>query len=158
MTQTDRNLKRRFTSAMTTAAFMLASSFSLGKRNYEKRSKKKTKLQQLIIIIAIYGFLLSTIYHTAQILSEASVKSTPAAQPQPDTIQEALAAQVRGYELVLKREPNNLTALEGLAVTKLQLKDYAGAIEILQDLVKRHPERSDYGALLAKAKQKANQK
>ncbi len=142
-----------------TAAFMLSSSFSLGKRSPGERVKTKNKkLKQLLCIIGMYGMILPIIYGTAKIMGESPEPSPAVQQSQQNTIQEALQAQIRGYELVLQREPDNLTALEGLANTKMQVKDYAGAIVILENLVKQYPERSDLATRLAEAKQRVGQK
>jgi hypothetical protein len=40
-----------------------------------------------------------------------------------------LAAQERGYQTVLQREPQNQTALEGLTNVRLQMNNQVGAIE-----------------------------
>ncbi|MBD2462312.1 tetratricopeptide repeat protein [Oscillatoria sp. FACHB-1407] len=67
----------------------------------------------------------------------------------------SIEAQVRGYELVLQREPNNITALEGLANTRLEMNDPKGAIAPLEKLVKLNPDNADYAAQLAEARQQA---
>lgn len=158
MSQSKEKSKRSFMTPIMTAAFMLSSTFSFGRRSDGERVKTRNKkLQQLLCIIGFYGMILPVIYSTAKVINESPEQSPAVQQSQQNTIQEALQAQIRGYEMVLQREPNNLTALEGLANTKMQVKDYAGAIEILQELVKQYPERSDYGAMLAEAKQKAGQ-
>lgn len=64
-----------------------------------------------------------------------------------------LEAEASGYEKVLEREPNNDTALTGLLRIRLQEKDILGAIAPLEKLAKLHLERTDYGVLLAQAKQ-----
>ena len=64
-----------------------------------------------------------------------------------------LDAEASGYETVLKREPENETALTGLLKIKLQLKDIPGAIAPLARLAQLHPDRTEYGVLLAQAKQ-----
>ena len=70
---------------------------------------------------------------------------------------------VRGYELVLQREPENQTALRGLLETRLQLLrlgqgDIKGVITPLEKLSKLNPEETRYAVLLAQAKQQTGDK
>ncbi|RCJ22015.1 Tfp pilus assembly protein PilF [Nostoc minutum NIES-26] len=74
-----------------------------------------------------------------------------------------LEDEVRGYELVLQREPENQTALKGLLQARLQLLslkqgDIQGVIEPLEKLAKLNPEKTEYGVLLAQAKQQIGDK
>ncbi len=74
-----------------------------------------------------------------------------------------LEDEVRGYELVLQREPENQTALKGLLQARLQLLslkqgDIQGVIEPLEKLAKLNPDRTEYGVLLAQAKQQIGDK
>ncbi|MEH2043332.1 tetratricopeptide repeat protein [Nostoc sp.] len=75
-----------------------------------------------------------------------------------------LEDEVRGYEQVLQREPENQTALKGLLQARLQLlsqkdksevkpADIQVVIEPLEKLAKLNPEQSEYSVLLAQAKQ-----
>ncbi|MFM6281961.1 MAG: tetratricopeptide repeat protein, partial [Dolichospermum sp.] len=75
-----------------------------------------------------------------------------------------LEDQVRGYELVLQKEPENETALKGLLQARLQLlsqkspgevklADIQVVIASLEKLVQLNPQKSEYGVLLAQAKQ-----
>jgi len=64
-----------------------------------------------------------------------------------------LTAEASGYQKVLEREPNNDTALSGLLKIRLQQKDIPGAIAPLEKLAQLHPEQTEYGVLLAQAKQ-----
>ena len=64
-----------------------------------------------------------------------------------------LEAEASGYQKVLEREPDNNTALSGLLRIKLQQKDISGAIAPLEKLANLNPEQTEYGVLLAQAKQ-----
>ncbi|NJO18926.1 MAG: hypothetical protein HC838_01050 [Spirulinaceae cyanobacterium RM2_2_10] len=52
----------------------------------------------------------------------------------------ALENQEQGYADVLEREPDNLTALEGLARTRIELGKLEAALDPLQKLSKQDPE------------------
>lgn len=82
---------------------------------------------------------------------QAETAATAQASAQAQTSE--LEAQAKGYELVLQREPDNLTALRGLLEIRLQLQDIAGVIAPLEKLTKLQPEETRYGVLLAQAKQ-----
>ena len=64
-----------------------------------------------------------------------------------------LEAEAAGYQKVLEREPDNDTALNGLLKIRLQQKDITAAIAPLERLAQLHPEQTEYGTLLAQAKQ-----
>lgn len=75
-----------------------------------------------------------------------------------------LADEIRGYESVLQREPENQAALKGLLQARLQFlsqkgrgevkpTDIQAVIEPLEKLAKLNPQQSDYFVPLAQAKQ-----
>jgi tetratricopeptide (TPR) repeat protein len=64
-----------------------------------------------------------------------------------------IEAEASGYQKVLEREPDNDTALNGLLKIRLQQKDLQSAIAPLEKLAKLHPEQTEYGTLLAQAKE-----
>lgn len=84
---------------------------------------------------------------------KASSTGTPDQPNDPATLQAELEAQARGYELVLEREPENQTALEGLVDTRIQMGDIEGVVDPLQKLVELNPDVTDYAVLLAQTKQ-----
>ncbi|MFM7364906.1 MAG: tetratricopeptide repeat protein [Cuspidothrix sp.] len=80
-----------------------------------------------------------------------------------------LEDQVRGYELVLQKDPENQTALKGLLQARLELlreknpgevklTDIQVVIEPLEKLSKLNPQQTEYGVLLAQAKQQIGDK
>ncbi len=113
----------------------------------------------VLALIAFVGFslfpLLSNIFKDNQVRSEttpAPAAPAPASSP-PSSKQSDLEAQARGYELVLQREPDNQTALQGLLRTRLELRDIKGTIPPLEKLAQLNPDEPRYGVLLAQAKQ-----
>jgi Flp pilus assembly protein TadD len=95
--------------------------------------------------------------------SSQNTASTKGSLPSTDQ-KSKLEDEVRGYELVLQREPENQTALKGLLQARLQLlsqkdksevkpADIQVVIEPLEKLAKLNPEQSEYSVLLAQAKQ-----
>ncbi|MBN3944191.1 MAG: tetratricopeptide repeat protein [Nostoc sp.] len=95
--------------------------------------------------------------------SSQNTASTRGSLPSADQ-KSKLEDEVRGYEQVLLREPENQTALKGLLQARLQLlsqkdksevkpADIQVVIEPLEKLAKLNPEQSEYSVLLAQAKQ-----
>lgn len=64
---------------------------------------------------------------------------------------EKLQAQVRGYALVLEREPDNQTALRSLIELKIRLGDLKGAIPYMTTLADTNPQQTGYRLVLAQA-------
>ncbi|OKH28793.1 tetratricopeptide repeat protein [Chroogloeocystis siderophila] len=118
---------------------------------YQKTSRKR--FQQIVTWVSIIAFFGSTVYAAIGAINQA-VKPTNNTVVSPES---QLPAQARGYEVVLQREPNNQAALEGLALTQLQMNNPNAAIAPLEKLVQLHPGRQDYQNVLAQVKQ-ANQK
>ena len=115
----------------------------------------------LVLAFGLVAFLgLSTLPLLGSIFQQnPSSSGTPSpSQTTPSAQQAELAAQVKGYELVLQREPENQTALKGLVearlrMVQLKLADIKTVIEPLEKLVKLNPNQTNYAILLAQAKQ-----
>lgn len=111
-----------------------------------------------ILFIAVAALILVSIGP----LIQAAFNSQPADQSNAaSTVSETdrqaeLQGRANGYELVLQREPNNQTALEGLVEARIGLGDLAGAAEALERLADLNPQEPRYSVLLAQAKQELN--
>ncbi len=77
-----------------------------------------------------------------------------ASESGPDAVQAAVEAQTRiveaeaGYEIVLEREPDNITALDGLLQLRLAHNDWEGAKVPLNKLITLQPNNEAYSSLL----------
>ncbi|GAP99146.1 tetratricopeptide repeat protein [Leptolyngbya sp. NIES-2104] len=120
--------------------------------------RKNRWLLNIVLIVATVGLLgvtmlpLITSAFTNPQANKPSPSPSEAATPQKADVE----ARARGYEEVLKREPENPTALRGLLEARLQLGDVKGVIDPLEKLAKLNPNQTEYGVLLAQAKQQLN--
>ncbi len=109
---------------------------------------KNKNLQRILISLFGLAFIGST-----GIAAIAGLFSKPPA-PQADgtgdaaAVEEQIAVMVDGYEKVLAREPENPTALQGLAQIHVQTGNTDKAIPHLEKLVKLYPERQELAQLL----------
>ncbi len=128
---------------------------SIQKKSSSIPVRKGDRIKQIFAIVSMAGFAGSTIFGMVSLFSSGLSGQHQQKQAPVVVSQESLlAAQERGYVGVLQREPQNQTALEGLANVRLQMKDTVGAIEPLEKLVKLNPDRADYKVLLGQAKGK----
>lgn len=81
--------------------------------------------------------------------SQPVTQATPAASQSPIVQQKSQSAEAKEYELVLQREPNNRTALQGLVTARIRQGDLDGAIAPLEKLRALDPQ--DFRPLLVKA-------
>jgi tetratricopeptide (TPR) repeat protein len=111
-----------------------------------------------VLILALGAFLsLSLLPILGGIGNRRSDPAADATAPaDPASLQAELEAQARGYELVLEREPDNQTALQGLVDARIQLNDIEGVVVPLEKLVELNPDVPDYAVLLAQTKQQMN--
>jgi cytochrome c-type biogenesis protein CcmH/NrfG len=110
-------------------------------------------LQRIFILLSGLAFAGSTVFGMVGLFSNASQhpKDTRSTTASKDL---QLQKQAQGYELVLKREPNNQLALQGLVQARLQMNDLQGAVEPMEKLVKLNPDNPQYKALLTGIKQR----
>nr|WP_041622355.1 tetratricopeptide repeat protein [Oscillatoria nigro-viridis] len=130
----------------------------------EKANKRRGLITVVVVLslIAFLGFSLVPILDSILKASQAQSQSTPTPTQTAQSGEkqsELLQAQARGYELVLQREPDNVTALRGLLQVRLELigqgvGDIKDAIAPLEKLASLNPETTEYGILLAQAKER----
>jgi tetratricopeptide (TPR) repeat protein len=121
-----------------------------------EEKRKNRWLLNVVLIIATVGLLgVSIIPLIASTLNTPAqqAKATPSPVQSIEAKKADVEAQARGYEEVLKREPDNQTALRGLLEAKLRLNDVKGAIDPLERLAKANPTQTEFSVLLAQAKQ-----
>ena len=124
------------------------------------RNRWFVKIVLILAVIALLGGSMVPIiaaFNDSQ--QSGNIGSTNSASDQQSKLEDT----IRGYELVLQREPENQTALRGLLETRLQLirlgqGDIKGVITPLEKLSKLNPEETRYAVLLAQAKQQTGDK
>ena len=109
-------------------------------------------IHRIFMILSILFFLGSTGFATLRLFNNPWKHSQENTATEGTFKDSQLQVQEQGYELVLKREPENQVALNGLVETRLQMDDVRGAIQPLEKLVKLNPDRSDYKVQLDQLK------
>ncbi len=113
-----------------------------------KRNRWLPRIVLAFASIALIGVSIFPYLNTPK-----DVPSNVNAAASPDAQRKQFEDQVRGYESVLQREPENPNALRGIVDAKRGLNDIAGTIAPLEKLVKLNPTVPDYAILLARTKQ-----
>ena len=116
------------------------------------RNKKIERKKKLLAMVSVVSFVGSTVFAVIPLIQHAMQPQQPASVSPESSLQQ----QAKGYELVLQREPNNQVALEKLSLVRLQLKDIKGSMELLEKLVKQHPDRQDYQVVLKDINKRKN--
>ncbi len=120
----------------------------------KKQAKKKKNLLRVVTLIMGLGFVGSTLaIALGSVFSSNNYTTETEPSEDAPSVEEQIAMQVRGYEKVLEREPQNLTALQGLAQIHLQTRNTEKAIAVLEQLVEYYPEQPEYAGILQILKQ-----
>ncbi len=117
---------------------------------------EKKPLKRVLILVAAAAFFGSTGYGFVSMFRGAA-SSEQAATSEATAAEQQLQQRERGFELVVAREPENETALQGLVQARLEMNDLEGAIGPLEKLVELNPEQAEYKVLLATLKQQAGE-
>ena len=125
---------------------------------------KRRWINQTVLIIALVALvgsaaaplLIGALQAPPAPTTPESATTPPASGPKPLTAteREALTSQARGFAMVLEKEPQNPTALQGLIEAKLKLGDFTGVEQPLSTLTRVNPEQPAYRVLLAQVQQK----
>lgn len=120
-------------------------------------AEKPKRLQQVLILVSTIAFVGSTGLGAVSLFTtNPNANIEPANKVVEKSREEQLQVQIRGYETVLQREPDNQAALAGLVQLRLEIRDLQGAIAPLEKLVKLNPNQESYKALLTEVKKQAN--
>ena len=120
-----------------------------------KKEERKKRILRIFTLISAIAFLGSTGFGLIRMLTNPAQSTQESTQAEDLTQQ--LQAQARGYEMVLQREPENQTALQGLVEIRLQMNDFERTVEPLETLIRLNPEQEQYETLLATIKQQVEQ-
>ncbi|MEK0178124.1 tetratricopeptide repeat protein [Microcoleus anatoxicus] len=128
---------------------------STQKKSSDSRVNKGDRIKKIFALVSMVSFGGSAIFGMVSLFSSGLSSQHQQKQAAVVVSQESLlATKERGYVTVLQREPENQTALEGLANVRLEMNNKVGAIEPLEKLVKLHGDRADYKVLLGQVKGK----
>lgn len=115
--------------------------------------KNRNYLQRVLIIASGLAFLSLMIIPLVGLLWKSPEATQPTNNPNAAANGDlkTLQAEAQGYEQVLKREPENLRALQGVIDTKMKMGDYQGAIPHLEKLSQMYPDNPQVLQPLAQA-------
>lgn len=119
------------------------------------KKKSESPIKRIILIVSGLSFIGSTLFLFVNLLRNPTTRQETEIPNQP-SIEEQLEQQAEGYELVLEREPENVTALQGLVDIRLQQNDLEGAIPPLKQLIELYPEDESLKLLLSNIEQNIN--
>ncbi len=121
--------------------------------------KSNRWLINIILVVAaialVGGSMLPLLTSTIEQSQPPTSTASPAGQTALTAQKSQLEDQARGFELVLQREPENQTALQGLVDARIKLGDVKGAIPAIEKLAALNPTQPQYTLLLAQAKVRA---
>lgn len=121
----------------------------------EKSEQRKKIFQKVFVIGSGLVFLVMMVSPLFGVLGNKSSQSNQSTNNSA-ALTKQLTQIAQGYEAVLKREPNNVTALQGLAEAKIKLQDFKGAIVPVKKLSELDPNNPQYVTVLAQLYQKSN--
>ncbi|NES06957.1 MAG: tetratricopeptide repeat protein [Okeania sp. SIO2F4] len=118
------------------------------KEYMEARQQRSKTLRKIMSLVGCVSFGGTALFGIANMFKSGFQESPQVETAAVVSVEEQLQKRARGYESVLEREPENVTALEGLVKVRLEMGDRKGAIAPLEKLVGLYPERGDYKVVL----------
>ena len=118
------------------------------KEYMEARQQRSKTLKKIMSLVGCVSFGGTALFGIANMFKSALQEPQPVETAPVVSVEDQLRKRARGYESVLEREPENVTALEGLVKVRLEMGDRKGAIAPLEKLVGLYPERDDYQVVL----------
>jgi predicted Zn-dependent protease len=106
------------------------------------------KFTKIFVIVSGIAFMGSSVIGISGLIGQSV--NRPAVSENATQSQNAqLQTEEKGFEGVLKREPNNQTALRGLVEIRMRRNDVSGTKAVLEQLVKLNPTDQQYKEFLA---------
>ena len=109
-------------------------------------NNKKSIWTKVFILGSGIAFLGTSLLSVSGMISSSNQPTASENATQSQNAQ--LQAEEKGFAAVLKREPNNQTALRGLVQIRLRQGDAPGTKAALEQLVKLNPTNKEYKELL----------
>ncbi|WP_310413563.1 tetratricopeptide repeat protein [Chamaesiphon sp. OTE_8_metabat_110] len=110
-------------------------------------NSKKSIWTKVFIISSGVAFMGTSLLSVSGMISSSNQPTASENATQSQNAQ--LQAEEKGFATVLKREPNNQTALRGLVQIRLRQGDAPGTKAALEQLVKLNPTNKEYKDFLA---------
>jgi predicted Zn-dependent protease len=111
---------------------------------------------QKIFVMTVSGLMFVSTSATSLIGLVRSQSPKPESMPTQVSVKDTLKEEAKNYELVLKKEPNNRNALNGLVQTHLKLNDFDSAKQPLQKLITLEPQNKLHRELMANIQKKTS--
>lgn len=111
------------------------------------KSKSSLKPKRVMMLVIMLGVFINVVgIRTLKPLIEAINYDAPPQETELPSEPNSglLRSQEAGYEIVLEREPENRSALEGLVEVRIELNEMQGALEALDKLIELDPDNSNY--------------
>ncbi|NEP89141.1 MAG: tetratricopeptide repeat protein [Okeania sp. SIO2C2] len=118
------------------------------KEYMEARQQRSKTLKKIMSLVGVVSFGGTALFGMANMFKTAFQESQQVETVEVVSVEERLQKLEKGYEKVLEREPENVTALEGLVKVRLEMGDKERAIAPLEKLVNFYPDREDYKVVL----------